>query len=92
MERQMKKMLALAAVVAGLGVTGPLAHAQSYIVNGHTASPAEVQRLVSYGAEPGLWLVDGYGISSVTSDQEGQRAADNTGPKCWYVLDVKLCE
>lgn len=88
----MKKMLAIAAVVAGLSATAPLAHAQSYIINERVASPAEVQRLVSYGAQPGHWRVDGYGISSTESRQNGQSNASNSDPKCWYVLDVQLCE
>ena len=65
----MKKMLTIAAVAAGLGITSPLAHAQNYVVNGHAASPAEAQLLASYGAQPGQWVIDGWGISPAASDQ-----------------------
>jgi hypothetical protein len=67
----MKKMLAIAAVVAGLGTVSPLARAQGYIVNGHAASPAEVQFLASYGVSPGHWVVNGWGISA---DESGSSA------------------
>jgi hypothetical protein len=87
----MKKALAIAAVTMGLGIASTSAQAQGYTVNGHAASAAEVQRLVSYGAQPGQWLVDGYGIAST-----GQRAQSTTAGasdrKCWYVLDVLLCD
>ena len=87
----MKKMLAIA---AGLGMTGSLAHAQGYVVNGRAASPAEVQHLVSYGAQPGHWLVDGYGIASADRGRATPATAPTRGSdqKCWYVLDVQLCE
>ena len=32
-------------------------------VNSHAASPAEMQLLGSYGAQPGKWVFAGYGIS-----------------------------
>jgi hypothetical protein len=64
----MKKILAIATVVAGLGTVSPPAHAQGYIVNGHAASPAEAQFLASYGLSPGRWVVNGWGISA---DEEG---------------------
>jgi hypothetical protein len=86
----MKKALAIAAVVMGLGIASLSAQAQGYIVNGRAASPAEVQSLVSYGAQPGQWLVDGYGISS--TGQRAQSTAHSNDRKCWYVLDVLLCE
>jgi hypothetical protein len=64
----MKKILAIAAVVAGLGTASSIAHAQGYVVNGHTASPAEVQLLASYGFSSGHWVVDGWGISPAHSE------------------------
>ena len=89
----MKKLLAIAAVTVGLGVASIPANAQSYVVNGHSASKAEVQLLVSHGAQPGKWLVDGYGIAADDSGQKIQQpTAGNGGRKCWYVLDVLLCE
>jgi hypothetical protein len=61
-------------------------------VNGHNASKAEVQLLVSHGAQPGKWLVDGYGISVDDSGSRKQPTTGNSRRKCWYVLDVLLCE
>jgi hypothetical protein len=92
MERQMKKMLTIAAFVAGIGAATPLAQAQSYVINGHAASVTEVQRLVSYGAQPGNWVVDGYGITSAAHGPDQSASAGEARPKCWYVLDVQLCE
>ena len=89
----MKKVLAIAAVTVGLGVASIPANAQGYVVNGHSASKAEVQLLVSHGAQPGKWLVDGYGISAADSGPKmPQPTAGNGARKCWYVLDVLLCE
>ena len=89
----MKKLLAIAAVAVGLSVASIPANAQSYVVNGHSASKAEVQLLVSHGAQPGKWLVDGYGISAADSGPKMQQpTTGNGGRKCWYVLDVLLCE
>jgi hypothetical protein len=49
---------------------------------------------VSHGAQPGKWLVvDGYGISAADSRPEKQQlTAAHGSRKCWYVLDVLLCE
>ena len=89
----MKKLLAIAAVTIGLGFASIPANAQGYVVNGRNASKAEVQLLVSHGAQPGKWLVDGYGISAADSGpMKQQPTAGNGGRKCWYVLDVLLCE
>jgi hypothetical protein len=89
----MKKALTIAAVTVGLGVASLPANAQGYVVNGRNASKAEVQLLVSHGAQPGKWLVDGYGISAADSGPKmRQPTAGNSGRKCWYVLDVLLCE
>jgi hypothetical protein len=60
----MKKALAIAATTAGLGLASLPARAQGCVVNGRNASQAEVQLLVSHGAQPGKWLVDGYSISA----------------------------
>ena len=89
----MKKVLAIAAVTVGLGFASLPANAQGHVVNGRNASKAEVQLLVSHGAQPGKWLVDGYGISAADSGAKmPQPTAGNSGRKCWYVLDVLLCE
>ena len=89
----MKKILAIAAIAVGLGAASIPANAQDYVVNGHSASKAELQLLVSHGAQPGKWLVDGYGISTAdTGHKVQQPVAAGSGRKCWYVLDVQLCD
>jgi hypothetical protein len=89
----MKKVLAIAAVTVGLGFASLPANAQGFVVNGRNASKAEVQLLVSHGAQPGKWLVDGYGISAADSGHQVQQpAAASSGRKCWYVPDVLLCD
>jgi hypothetical protein len=89
----MKSLIAVIAAAIGISMASPPAHAQGYVVNGRSASQAEVQLLVSHGAQPGKWLVDGYGISAAdTAPKKQQPAAANGGRKCWYVLDVLLCE
>jgi hypothetical protein len=78
----------------GLGFANLPAQAQGCVVNGREASRTEVQLLVSHGAQPGKWLVDGYGISAAvdTGHKMQQPAAAGSGRKCWYVLDVQLCD
>ena len=50
----MKKLLAIAAVTVGLSAAATtVANAQDYLVNGHAASKAEAQLLVSYGVQKG---------------------------------------
>ena len=88
------KFLALVIATAALNVFAPaVGHAQSYLVNGHAASKAEAELLVSYGVQKGNWVVDGFGIASVENGHSSiQAASGNSGPKCWYVLDVQLCD
>jgi hypothetical protein len=89
----MKKILAIAAVTMGLSAAATtVVQAQGYVVNGHAASRAEAQLLVSYGVQKGTWVLDGYGIASAESGHGRQAAAANGGQKCWYVLDVQLCD
>ena len=89
----MRSLIAVAATAIGISMASIPANAQGYVVNGHSASKAEVQLLVSHGAQPGKWLVDGYGIAADDSGQKIQQpTAGNGGRKCWYVLDVLLCE
>ena len=88
----MGKFIALAVVAVALNVLGPVAHAQDYVVNGHEASRAEAQLLTFYSAPAGRWQVDGYGISRVAEQHPAQPATKTGGPKCWYVLDVRLCD
>ena len=88
------KFLALAIATAALNVFTPaVGHAQGFQVNGHAASKAEAQLLVSYGVQKGNWVVDGFGIASADSGQiRPATATTSGGQKCWYVLDVQLCE
>ena len=88
----MGKFLVLAAATVALNAFAPLAHAQDYTANGHVASKAEAQFLASYSAPAGHWQVDGYGFSRVPDEHPVQAVAQTSGPKCWYVLDVKLCD
>jgi hypothetical protein len=92
----MKKALAIAAVTVGLGFANLPAHAQGYVVNGRDASRAEVQLLVSHGAQPGKWLVDGYGISAAAdatrSSHRRLPAADasaGTSSTCSCATDLR---
>ena len=89
----MKSLIAVLVTAIGISMASLPANAQGYVVNGRNASQAEVQLLVSHGAQPGKWLVDGYGISAAdTGHKRQQPAAAGSGRKCWYVLDVQLCD
>ena len=86
----MQKTLITAVVALGLGLFSAPTFATGYVVNGHAASPAEAQLLVSNGAQPGTWVVNGYGIAP--ADASLQPAVESNAKKCWYVLDVQLCD
>ena len=88
----MKKTFIIGVVAAGLGLFSSPTFAKTYVVNGHAASPAEVQLLVSNGAQPGNWVVNGYGISPADGGIDTRPAVENSNRKCWYVLDVQLCD
>ena len=87
----MRKALA-AAVAVGLAIASNPTYAGDYVVNGHAASPEEAQLLVSHGAAPGRWMLDGFGISPADNGHGRQTNSGNRGSKCRYVLDVLLCE
>lgn len=87
----MQKTLITTVVAVGLGLLGTPSFASGYIVNGHPASPAEMQILVSYGAQPGQWVVDGYGIAPAIEKADA-RTTESNAKKCQYVLDVMLCD
>ena len=93
-ERTMsRKFLALTITMAALNVFAPaIGHAEDYFVNGHAASKAEAQFLVSYGVQKGDYVVDGFGIASAESGHSRPATVASGGQKCWYVLDVQLCE
>ena len=85
--------LALSIATGALNVFAPaVGHAQDYIVNGRNASKAEAQFLASYSAPAGRWRVDGYGISQVADEDPAPPVVKTGGRKCWYVLDVQLCD
>jgi hypothetical protein len=85
--------LAVAVATAALNIFAPaVCHAQNYIVNGHKASKAEAPFLASYSAPAGHWQVDGYGISRVADEHQAPPVVKTPGRKCWYVLDVQLCD
>ena len=89
------KALAIAAVTVGLSIASTAHAAPGYTVNGHAASPAEAQMLAAYGAQPGKWAMTGFGISRAAAEAESASVQTTTqvdGKKCWYVLDVLLCE
>ncbi len=87
----MKKTLITSIVALGLGLFSSPAFAGGYTVNGHAATPAEMQLLASYGAQPVNWVVDGYGISPAVQKSATQTDISNA-KKCYYVLDVLLCD
>jgi len=90
------RALAIAALAVGLGIASTAAHAaQGYVVNGSTASPAEAQYLAAAGAQPGRWVVTGFGITRAAAEAGSSSVptvAEVDGKKCWYVLDVQLCD
>ena len=53
-------------------------------------SAAEVEQLVAHGFQPGAWVVDGFTAADTGSSV--QRAVESNAKKCWYVLDVQLCD
>ena len=92
----MTKTLITTALALGLGFlsTSPSFATGSYFVNGRAASPAEAQHLVASGVQPGAWVVNGYGIAPA-AERAALTAPSSTeasGKKCYYVLDVLLCD
>ena len=88
----MKKTLITGAVAVGLSFFSVPTFAKSYVVNGHAASDAEVQHLVSHGFQPGAWVVDGFAITAADAGSSIRPAVESNAKKCWYVLDVQLCD
>jgi hypothetical protein len=94
-EPAMTKTLITTALALGFGLLStPSFAAGSYIVNGHVASPAEAQHLVATGVQQGAWVVNGYGIAPAAERATFAAPAANepSGKKCYYVLDVLLCD
>ncbi len=90
----MKQTLITTALALGLGFLSTPSFASGYIVNGHAASPAEAQHLVASGVQQGAWVVNGYGIAPAerASFVPPPATEKPTGKKCYYVLDVLLCD
>jgi hypothetical protein len=88
----MTKTLITAAIAVALGFFSAPTFAKSYVVNGHAASAAEVEQLVAHGFQPGAWVVDGFAITAADTGSSIQPAVERNARKCWYVLDVQLCD
>ena len=91
----MKQTLITTVLALGLGFLSAPSFASSYIVNGRAASPAEAQHLVASGVQPGAWVVNGYGIAPAAAERASftaPAANEPSGQKCYYVLDVLLCD
>jgi hypothetical protein len=86
MGRFRKPALALA-VAARLMMPSHSAGAQDYIVNGHAASVVEARYLASAGAPAGEWWINGFGITRI-----GDGPVRAPVHRCWFVLDVQLCD
>jgi hypothetical protein len=88
----MTKTLITTVLALGLGFLSSPSFAGSYIVNGHAASPAEAQHLVATGVQQGAWVVNGYGIAPAAERASLTASIEPSGQKCYYVLDVLLCD
>jgi hypothetical protein len=93
MEQAMKQTLISTALALGLGFLSTPSFAGSYIVNGHAASSAEAQHLIASGVQQGAWVVNGYGIAPAERTSFTVPASSEpSGQRCYYVLDVLLCD
>jgi hypothetical protein len=89
----MKQTLITTALALALGFLSSPSFAGSYTVNGRAASPVEAQHLVATGAQPGAWVVNGYGIAPAAERAvTAPSSTEASGKKCYYVLDVLLCD
>ena len=90
----MKQTLITIALALGLGFLSSPSFAGSYIVNGQAASPAEAQHLVASGVQLGAWVVNGYDIAPAAerASLTASASIEPSGQKCYYVLDVLLCD
>jgi hypothetical protein len=87
----MKQILINTVLALGLGLLSTPSFAGGYVVNGHAASPAEAQHLIASGVQQGAWVVNGYGIAPA-EHASFTSATESSGKKCYYVLDVLLCD
>ena len=89
----MKTLITTTVLALGLGLLSTPSFASGYVVNGHAASPAEAQVLVASGVQQGAWVVNGYGIAPAErASFTSARDTEPSGKKCYYVLDVLLCD
>jgi len=89
----MKQTLITTVLALGLSFLSTPGFASGYIVNGHAASPAEAQHLVTTGVQQGAWVVNGYGIAPAEhAAVTAPASTEPSGQKCYYVLDVLLCD
>jgi hypothetical protein len=89
----MKTLITTTVLALGLGLLSTPSFASGYVVNGHAASPAEAQVLVASGVQQGAWVVNGYGIAPAErASFTAPAATEASGKKCYYVLDVLLCD
>jgi hypothetical protein len=89
----MKTLITTTILTLSLGFFSIPSFASNYIVNGRAASPAEAQVLVTNGVQPGAWVVNGYGIAPAEhASFTAPAATEPSGKKCYYVLDVLLCD
>ena len=54
----------------------------------------QAQHLVANGVQPGAWVVNGYGIAPAAERAAftAPASTEASGQKCYYVLDVLLCD
>jgi hypothetical protein len=96
--KAVRKVLVYGAVAMAVSLGGVPAFASDFVVNGRAASAAEARYLVSSGAQPGRWIANGFGIAPAdTGGAAGRTSAAPAAPgtdeaKCYYVLDVRLCD
>jgi hypothetical protein len=89
----MKTLITTTVLTLGLGFLSTPSFASTYIVNGRAASPAEAQVLAASGVQQGAWVVNGYGIAPAERTSfTAPPAKESGGKKCYYVLDVLLCD
>jgi hypothetical protein len=89
----MKTLITATVLTLGFGFFSVPSFASNYIVNGRAASPAEAQVLVASGVQQGAWVVNGYGIAPAERTSfTAPPATEPSGKKCYYVLDVLLCD
>jgi hypothetical protein len=96
--KAVRKALLTGAVAIAVSVAGTPALASDFVVNGRAASAAEARYLVSSGAQPGKWIANGFGIAPADIGGAAERtsatriAPEGDEAKCYYVLDVRLCD